>query len=67
VEEAFGMPEVHRLEIRCDEANAASAGVARRLGFELAAVEDRPPRSPGETHRELVWNLARPSSAAATG
>ena len=59
VEEAFGMPEVQRLEIRCDEANAASAGVARRLGFELAAVEDRPPRSPGETHRELVWKLAR--------
>ncbi|MGH9177891.1 MAG: GNAT family N-acetyltransferase [Acidimicrobiales bacterium] len=62
VEEAFKMPEVHRLEIRCDEANVASAGVARRVGFELVRVEDRQPRTSGETHRELVWERARPPS-----
>lgn len=61
VQEAFSLPEVERLVIRCDEANVASAGVARRLGFELTGVQDRPPRSPGETHRELVWELARPA------
>ena len=48
---AAALPAMRHAEIRCDTANAPSAAVPRRLGFELAAVE-------GETQ---VWRkpLAR--------
>ncbi|HEV2766633.1 MAG TPA: GNAT family N-acetyltransferase [Acidimicrobiales bacterium] len=59
VQEAFSLPEVQRLEIRCDETNVASAAVPPRLGFRLARVEDRKPRTPAETQREMVWLLHR--------
>lgn len=59
VEEAFDLPEVERVEIRCDEANLVSAAVPRRVGFKLTRVEDREPRTPAETSREMVWVLKR--------
>lgn len=59
VEEAFSLPEVERVQIRCDETNLASAAVPPRLGFRLAAVENRTPRTPAETQREMVWVLRR--------
>lgn len=59
VEEAFSLPEVQRVEIRCDETNLASAAVPPRLGFQLAGVEKRPLRTPAETQREMVWVLRR--------
>ena len=59
VEEAFALPEVGHVEIRCDETNVASAAVPRRLGFNLVRVENREPRTPAETARELVWVLTR--------
>lgn len=59
VEEAFALPEVGHVEIRCDEANVASAAVARRVGFHLVRVEHRDPRTPAETAREMVWVLTR--------
>lgn len=36
---AQSLPGVAHVEIRCDEANVASARVPQRLGFELAAVD----------------------------
>lgn len=59
VDEAFSLPEVERVEIRCDEMNFASSAIPRRLGFQLARVEDREPRTPAETDREVVWILTR--------
>ncbi len=59
VEEAFSLPEVERVEIRCDETNLASAAVPPRLGFRLAGIENRTPRTPAETQREMVWVLHR--------
>jgi RimJ/RimL family protein N-acetyltransferase len=48
-----------RVEIRCDEANAASAAIPRRLGYTLEAVIDEPRATPGETGRTMVWSLTR--------
>lgn len=59
VDEAFALPEVEHVQIRCDAANVASAAIPRRLGFNLVRVEDREPRTPAETARELVWVLTR--------
>ena len=49
--------DVPRVEIRCDEANTASAAVAAKASFSLETVIalDRPPRTPAETCREMVW------------
>jgi RimJ/RimL family protein N-acetyltransferase len=52
---AFSLDGIQRVEIHCDETNAASAGVPRRLGFRLEGIVARPPDAPGETGREMVW------------
>lgn len=57
---AFGVPGVERVEIHCDEANVASAGVPRALGYRLARVEDRPAEAPSETGRHMVWVVDAP-------
>ncbi|MGK5555323.1 GNAT family N-acetyltransferase [Actinomadura kijaniata] len=62
--EAFGLPGVERTEIRCDEANTASAGVPRRLGYRLDRVVDRPVKTPRETGRGLVWVMTREAFTA---
>jgi ribosomal-protein-serine acetyltransferase len=58
---AFGLPGIDRLEILHDQANIASAGVPRKLGF--TEVEKRPSaadqRAPGETGTSVVWRLTR--------
>ena len=56
---AFAMREVVRVEIHCDEANAASAGVARSAGYELERIRPREIRAPAETGREMVWVAER--------
>jgi len=58
-EAAFGIDAVTRLEIHCDAANTASAGVPRRLGYRLDRVEAHPPSAPGETGRLVIWVLER--------
>ncbi|WP_218009761.1 GNAT family N-acetyltransferase [Actinomadura kijaniata] len=62
--EAFGLPGVERTEIRCDEANTASAGVSRKLGYRLDRVVDRPVKTPRETGRGLVWVMTREAFTA---
>jgi RimJ/RimL family protein N-acetyltransferase len=52
---AFALDGVHRVEIRCDETNVASAGVPRRLGYRLESVVSRAPEAPGESGREMLW------------
>ncbi|HUD70313.1 MAG TPA: GNAT family protein [Acidimicrobiales bacterium] len=46
---------VDRVEIRCDEANRASAAVPRRLGYRLEETFDDPITAPGELGRCMVW------------
>lgn len=57
----LAVPGIDRIEIRCDEANVASAAVPRRLGFRLDDVIDDPITSPGEVGRCMVWATDAPS------
>jgi RimJ/RimL family protein N-acetyltransferase len=59
---ALALPGVSRAEIHCDEANAASAAVARKLGFRLDRLETRQPETPGETGRLMIWVRDRASA-----
>lgn len=52
---ALALPGVKRLEIHCDEANVASAGVPRKLGFRLDRIEPHEPEAPGEQGRRMIW------------
>jgi RimJ/RimL family protein N-acetyltransferase len=52
---ALALPGAHRAEIHCDQANAASAAIARKLGYRLARVEPCRPGAPGESGRLMVW------------
>lgn len=55
----LALPGITRVEIHCDEANAASAAVPRRLGFRLARVLEEPPAiDGGEPTRVQVWEWA---------
>lgn len=56
---AFSIPEIEQVHIRCDEANAASAGVPRRLGFHLIQVVDDEVTAPAETGRTMDWAIRR--------
>jgi RimJ/RimL family protein N-acetyltransferase len=58
-EAAFALPGVERVEIRCDEANRASAAIPARLGYRLERVIDRERTAPGDTGRGLVWAMER--------
>ena len=51
----LGLPGIERIEIHCDEANAASAGVPRRLGYRLDRIDADEIEAPGETGRGMVW------------
>jgi RimJ/RimL family protein N-acetyltransferase len=52
---ALALPDVRRVEIHCDEANAASAAIPRKLGYRLDRVDRRVPEAPGETGRLMIW------------
>lgn len=52
---ALDLPGVDRVEIHCDEANTPSAAIPRRLGYRLDRIEHRPPDTPGETDRCMIW------------
>lgn len=52
------LPDVDRVEIRCDPANVASAGVPRRLGFRLVTIlENNATTSTGEPRDTMVWAM----------
>ena len=52
---ALAIDGVTTVYIRCDEANARSAAVPRRLGFRLANTEARPPQAPAESGQLMTW------------
>lgn len=52
---ALALPGIRQVEIHCDEANVASAGVPRRLGYRLDRVEAHEPEAPGEQGRRMIW------------
>jgi RimJ/RimL family protein N-acetyltransferase len=51
----LALPDVRRVEIHCDEANAASAAIPRKLGYRLDRIDRREPEAPGETGRLMIW------------
>jgi RimJ/RimL family protein N-acetyltransferase len=53
-DQAFAMG-IDRVEIHCDERNAASAAVARSAGFVLAGIVPRASRTPQDSAREMIW------------
>jgi RimJ/RimL family protein N-acetyltransferase len=55
---ALDLGGVGRVEIHCDEANAPSAAIPRRLGYRLDRIEHRPRDAPGETDRQMIWIVA---------
>jgi len=56
---ALALPGIERVEIHCDEGNAASAAVPRKLGYRLDRVVDFEPTAPAETGRKLIWIRTR--------
>lgn len=56
---ALALPGVVRVEIRCDEANRASAAVPARTGYRLVEVIDRKRTAPAETGRTMIWVIER--------
>lgn len=62
VEAAFALPGIDRVEIKHDEANVASAGVPRKLGFTRVSRQPYPggPMAPAETGIDVLWRLTRP-------
>jgi RimJ/RimL family protein N-acetyltransferase len=52
---ALALPGAHRAEIHCDQANAASVAIARKLGYRLDRIERCRPGAPGESGRLMVW------------
>lgn len=63
---ALARDDITWVEIRCDEANRASAGVPQRLGYQRAALipSDRP-QAPADTGRDLIWTRTEPIGAGA--
>ncbi len=47
------------LELTCDEANTASAAVARSAGFTYVTSRRRDPRTPAESGQQMLWRLVR--------
>jgi len=58
-DEAFARPAIDRVEIHHDEANVASSGVPKALGYTLIGAEPRPIEAPAETGVHLIWRITR--------
>lgn len=52
---ALALPDVKRVELHIDEANARSSAVARRLGFRPGRIDTYEPRTPAESGRLQIW------------
>jgi RimJ/RimL family protein N-acetyltransferase len=57
---------IDRMIIVCDEANARSKAIPKRIGYTLERVETRSPEAPGETGRMQIWVTDRAGVEAAT-
>lgn len=66
-EVALGLPEVQRVQIRCDPRNEASAAVARRAGFRHVTTLRNVKVDPKEPPRDsMVWERSRPGAPEAS-
>ena len=59
---ALALDGIVTVYIRCDERNARSAAVPRRLGYELERTLSRAPEAPGESGRLMIWSRREPIS-----
>jgi RimJ/RimL family protein N-acetyltransferase len=59
---AWSLPDIERVEIRCDLANRASLAIPRRLGYVLDRVEGDEITTPGESGHSMIWVLRRPDA-----
>ena len=58
---ALALDDVWWVEVRCDEANRASAAVPRRLGYHLAdVIASTRPQAPADTGRDMIWARTEP-------
>jgi RimJ/RimL family protein N-acetyltransferase len=53
------LPDIDRVEIHMDQANVASVGVARAVGYRLDREVDRDVLAPRHTGRGYVWATTR--------
>lgn len=63
---ALALPAIDHVEIHHDKANVASAGVPRKLGFELIREAPDLPEAPAEFGVELQWRMDKQRWAART-
>ena len=56
---AFGVADIDEVEIRHDKANVASAGIPRRLGYELVAEAPATAVAPAGVGIDCVWRVTR--------
>ena len=56
---AFELPGIDEVHIRCDEANEASTGVPRKLGFRLLGTVEDDVDAPAEVGRSMEWVMTR--------
>jgi len=56
-EAAFQLPGMEEVHIHCDEANLASAGVPRGLGFRLQRTVEDEVTAPAEVGRSMEWAI----------
>ncbi len=54
---ALAAPGIDRVEIHHDQANTASAGIPRRLGFALVGEVAVPAAAPGESGVDCIWRM----------
>ena len=66
-EVALALPGARRVEIHCDAANTASAGVPRKLGYRLDRVERHDKEAPGERGHRMIWVWDPADGPRATG
>jgi ribosomal-protein-serine acetyltransferase len=59
IREAFTLPDIDRVEIIHDAANAASGRLAERLGFVEVGRRIVEPDAPAKTGVDVVWRLVR--------
>src|SRR5262249_13901093 len=64
---ALALPGARRGEIHCDEANTASAGVPRKLGYRLGPGGKRGKEGPGGEGPRMIWVWDPPGGPRATG
>jgi ribosomal-protein-serine acetyltransferase len=58
-DQAFGRPDIDRVEIHHDKANIASGGIPRALGFSLVEEVAEAPQTPQQSGVHLIWRLTR--------